>query len=130
VLLPIYFLEIYMKKIILLGALALAPMVVMAQTTPCTGTAGLGVAAITGDTTGTYFLRSPLTPQCSSNTIVTVDQNPTSLWGGSGSKKGKNAFLGSTKGGSVKPNAQCANTGCSATEVNAALAVAAAISGS
>ena len=120
-----------MKKIILLGAFALAPMIAMAaNVSPCTGAAGPGVAAITGDATGTYFLRSNLTPQCSSNTIVTVDQSATALWGGSGSKKGKNAFLGSTNGGAVKPNAVCAATGCSATEVDAAVLVAATISGS
>lgn len=120
-----------MKKMIVLGALALAPMFVMAAAEkPCTGTAGLAVADVTGNTDGSKFVRTTFKPQCSANTLVTVDQSATALWGGSGSKKGKSAFLGSTNGGAVKPNASCAAAGCSDTEVDAAVTAAALIGAS
>lgn len=117
-----------MKKLVMLGTLALAPVVAMAATTTlCNGGTATKLA---GDTTGASFVRVDLNPQCSANTIVQVDQSATALWGGSGSKKGKNAFLGSTNGGAVKVHAACATSGCSTTETGAALAEAAKVGAS
>lgn len=118
-----------MKKCIFVVALALASMTAIAVDNPCTGTAGEG-AKVSGATDGTLFVRVEFKPQCSANTLVTVDQNPTALWGGAGSKKGKNAFLGSTNGGAVKVNAPCDSKGCSDTEVDAAVGEAAKIGAS
>lgn len=117
-----------MKKLVMLGTLALAPVVAMAATTKlCDGGTATKLA---GDTTGASFVRVDLNPQCSANTIVQVDQSATALWGGSGSKKGKNAFMGSTNGGSVKVFKACAATGCTTNETGEALAEAAKVGAS
>lgn len=113
-----------MKKAFVIGALAFVPMLAFAVDKPCTGTAGNGVADVTAATDGSKFVRVAFRPQCSANTLVTVDQSATALWGGSGSKKGKNAFKGSSNGGAVAVNASCASSGCSDTEVDAAVTAA------
>ena len=118
-----------MKKLILVAAIATFPLVSMAtNTTICDGGTP---TSITGVDDGTKFIQVTLNPQCSANTIVVYDQGNTAAWGGSGSKKGKNTFLGSTNGGAVKAHsADCGTDGCNATEAGAAATAAASITGS
>ena len=114
-----------MKKMIVLGALILAPLVTMAADI-CSGTAGPGTA-IASSTTD--FVKVGFTPVCSAETLVSVAQDAVGLWGGSASKKGKYPFAGSTKGGAVKPlsDIPCASTGCVASNVTSAVTVAAGL---
>lgn len=115
-----------MKKLLLIAALATFPMMSMAAAPDaCDGT-GTGTA-IDSATDGSLFVRVAFTPVCSANSIVQYGQDATTLWGASGSKKGKNTFIGTTNGGSVKANGTgaCADNGCDDTEVGSALSTVA-----
>lgn len=110
-----------MKKLLLVAALATFPMMSMAAApNACSGGSG---TAIDFATDGTKFVRVQFTPVCSANSIVQYGQDATTLWGASGSAKGKNTFIGTTNGGSVKPNGSgaCGDDGCSSSEVGSAL---------
>ena len=113
-----------MKKFILIAAFAAFPVASMAATTTaCAAGAGTAIAS---DATGASFVRVGFTPVCSANIIVRFDQNNTVLWGGAGSTKGKNAFRGSTDGGSVKAHTtDCGTNGCAEGEVDAAVTASA-----
>ncbi len=64
------------------------------------------------------FIKTAFTPTCSVDTMVTVNQNNTALWGGSGSVKGAKYFGASTNGGAVKPAGDCPTTGCTQTQID------------
>ena len=114
-----------MKKVILnsvMAAAKLASLTAGAATgtaTICTGnsTAGAGAAVTTATDT---FVKVSFTPKCSANVYMTDNDQGTYYGAGSASTKGKQSFRGSTAGGSITKDADCAATGC--TSSNAATA--------
>jgi hypothetical protein len=60
-------------------------------------TSALGYAG-----TASGFVINTFTPKCSANVYAAVEQNEIAFAVGSGSKKGKNLFAGSSNGGGVK----------------------------
>ncbi len=117
-----------MKKMIVLAAFALAPFTTMAtEQAVCSGTAGTSTVTVNA-VAGTDFVKVGFKPQCSADTLVSVDQNNVALWGASASSKGKNYFAGSTNGGSVKPAGACAaSSGCAAGDITSGMTAAAAM---
>lgn len=69
--------------------------------------------------------------QCSANTLVSYNEvSPTGFAVGSGSRKGNQAFKGSTAGGGIAAMpTSCPASGCTATEVTAANLAATADAG-
>lgn len=118
-----------MKKVILasvLAATAIGSVNVNAASGTaviCAGASAAGAGTAVGTATDT-FVKVQFTPKCSSN-VHMVDNDMGTYYGvGSGSTKGKTAWVGSTGGGSISKQADCAATGC--TSANAATAAAAA----
>ncbi|MDO9272181.1 MAG: hypothetical protein Q7T94_04085 [Rugosibacter sp.] len=71
--------------------------------------------------TAPIFLQTGFDVQCSANTIVSYNEvSSTGFAVGSGSKKGNQSFKGSSAGGGVAKHADCAPSGCVATDVTAA----------
>jgi len=118
-----------MKKVILTAVLASAAISSMSANAAsgtaviCTGnsTAAAGNAVTTATDT---FVKVSFTPKCSAN-VHMVDNDQNTYYGvGSCSTKGKTFWVGSTAGGSISKQADCAATGC--TSAGAATAAAAA----
>lgn len=116
-----------MKKYleIAVGVMAAAAAVsASAQTSVCgAGTAGSGTV-VTG--VATNFVQVTFTPRCSNNVHLSYSQNTVAFAVGSGSSKGKTAFLGNTVGGGISPSTTitCAATGCSAANATSAAGAA------
>lgn len=115
-----------MKKIILASAMVVsvvASLPAMAQTLICGGNAaGAGTAPAAG-TAGTNYMVRAIKPQCSANVFVSGQDGTNGAWYavGSASVKGKTTFKGSTEGGAVTKNADCAKAGgCTQTEAETA----------
>ncbi len=115
-----------MKKLAIscvLSMLAVASSSVFAADA-CTGTAGNGTA-VASASDGTKFVRAGFTPKCSANVMAKYTDQTTTFAVASGSKKGKNTFVGNTAGGAVKPSGTaCASSGCTDGQVGTALTVA------
>jgi hypothetical protein len=76
--------------------------------------------------TSPIFLQTGFDVQCSANTIVSYNEvSATGFAVGSGSKKGNQSFKGSSAGGGVAKHADCAASGCIATDVTTAITQAA-----
>ena len=117
-----------MKKIILASVLAASAIsAVSLDANAATGTAaicagpaaagvGTSVAAATDS-----FVKVDFTPKCSTNVHLIANDQNTYYGVGSASTKGKTAWVGSTAGGGITKDSDCAATGCtSAKAVTAA----------
>ena len=118
-----------MKKVILTAVLASAAIASMNANAAsgtaviCSGVSASGNGAAVTTATDT-FVKVSFTPKCSAN-VHMVDNDQNTYYGvGSGSTKGKTSWVGSTAGGGIAKNADCAATGC--TSANAATAAGAA----
>lgn len=98
-----------MKKLLFVGCAVMFSAAVMAQAGPTAvcDAQGKPAAVVGGDTSGTYFVRTPFNPTCSPNTHMTYEQTSAELWAAAASTKGGNVFGGSTNGGSTKSLAAC-----------------------
>ena len=78
------------------------------------------------------FAKSGFDAQCSANTVVSFNEiSGTAAAVASGSRKGNQAFKGSTAGGGIALHGACAsNNGCIGTDVTAAMTAAVADAGS
>lgn len=77
------------------------------------------------------FIKTGFNVQCSANTIVSYNEvNSNAFAVASGSKKGNKTFVGSSAGGGIAESANCATTGCVATNVTTANGVATTASSS
>jgi hypothetical protein len=118
-----------MKKVILTAVLASAAIASMNASAAsgtaviCTGgsTAGSGNNVTTATDT---FVKVSFSPKCSAN-VHAVDNDQNTYYGvGSASTKGKTAWVGSTAGGGISKNADCAATGCTSTNAQDAASAA------
>ncbi|MCK9379684.1 MAG: hypothetical protein M0P95_01310 [Sulfuritalea sp.] len=78
------------------------------------------------------FAKNGFDVQCSSNTIVSYNENTATLFAvGGGSRKGNQSVQGSSAGGAVTTSAKCASTsGCAFGDVSTALTAAITAAGS
>lgn len=116
-----------MKKIaFLVTALLASAGSFAAATSICTGAVPNTASAVP---VGTFVIVT-FTPKCSSNVMLQGNDLATYYTVAAASKKGKNAFYGSSAGGGIVPNtaAACAATGCVTADVTAAQTLADAIS--
>lgn len=104
-----------MKKIIVAVSLCAVSAVSMAASSAIC-TTGTG-SQVTG---GTDFVKSSFTPKCSANTSVAFDQSANSAAVGAISTKGNQIFGGHTNGGAVAKTADCATSGCVASDATSA----------
>lgn len=118
-----------MKKVILASVLA-ASAIASTNVNAASGTATIcaGASSATAGaqvTTATdTFVKVAFTPKCSANVFMTDNDQNTYYGVGSGSAKGKTAWVGSTAGGSISKNADCAATGCTAANATTAAGAA------
>lgn len=101
------------KSIVSAVVLAALPLFSYAAATGdvCTG-GNSGAVTITAATDGSEFLKRNFTAQCSSNVVLGYSQNGTALAVASASSKGKTYYHGSTNGGAVTRESDCASSGC------------------
>ena len=118
-----------MKNLVITMALAAFPLVSFAAGTGdvCTG----GASAKVNITAGTgEFVKRNFAAQCSANVNLGYSQSATALAVASGSVKGKTYYHGSSEGGAVTRESDCAATGCGTgslvTKASAKLAASAA----
>jgi len=100
-----------MKNLVITMALVALPLVSFAAGTGdvCTG----GASAKVNITAGTgEFVKRNFAAQCSANVTLGYSQNATALAVASGSAKGKTYYHGSSEGGAVTRESDCAATGC------------------
>lgn len=114
-----------MKKVILSAVLASAAIGSM-NANAASGTAticGGGSVATAGSTVTTAtdtFVKLSFSPKCSAN-VYLVDNDQNTYYGvGSGSTKGKTTWVGSTAGGGIAKYTDCAATGCTSSNAQAA----------
>jgi len=112
-----------MKNIILGSVLAVVAVATLDANAAGTSTfcnnpnaAGNGIATAAA---GTDFIKVAFTPKCSANVIlIGADENALLFRVGSASTKGKSYFGGSSAGGAVARQGDCAGT-CDATKADA-----------
>ena len=94
-----------MKKIIIALVLGVSSSFAMAaETTVCNNGTPTNVP---GATDGTLFVRVTFSPTCSTNTVMTQDDDGTKVWATAASSKGQSVFGGSTNGGSIANMGAC-----------------------
>ena len=116
------------KTLLLAVALGFAGQAFAAAPTACDG-ATAGKITISKASTP-LFIKTDFPQVCSNNVILNYGENNVVAWVASGSKKGKNSFIGHSDGGAPKVDAACDSTGCTAANVTASLAVVAAVAAS
>lgn len=101
-----------MKKLIVALSLGIVSSVSMAAaSTVCSAGTATAVPVST-----TNFVRSGFTPRCSTNTLVSFDQDTVAAGVGATSSKGNRIFGGHSNGGAVTETGSCAATTCTITE--------------
>lgn len=110
-----------MKKIIIgLSLSVVSTLTFAASSAVCATGTGSAVDATTGLTGSTAFVQTGFTPKCSANTSVAFAQSPNTAAVGAISTKGNQIFGGHTNGGAVAKTADCATSGCVASDATSA----------
>lgn len=107
-----------MKTRILIASLFLVASSYSNATAVCDGAGAAGAKAIqAGD-----FIKEAFNMNCSKNVFLDYSESPTVVTVCAASKKGKNAFGGSSDGGSVSAAGACAGDGCVVTDAKSDIA--------
>ena len=103
-----------MKRYAMIAGFLGLPLVSFAAATGdvCTGGAAATKVTVTAATDSSEFLRRDLPVQCSANVVLGYSQNALALAVASASAKGKTYYTGSSEGGSVTRESDCASSGC------------------
>lgn len=117
-----------MKKVILGSVVAVAAVTANAATASysvCGGASSQNAQQVTAGTdTDNNFVKVGFTPKCSANVFLAGKDAGIFYAVGSGSSKGKTAFMGSSAGGGIVSSATCATSGCTAANASDAAAAA------